>query len=157
MLNLIPSRRRQEQQQLARRDQPLSRLRNDIDTLFEQLLGQDFGQLDFGLERAGGLDIEDRDDELVVRAEAPGFEPEEIDIELTGQMLTVRAEKKQEKKRKKKNGEVEERVYRSFEESVMLPEAIESDKIQANYRNGILEVHIPKSESAKPKRIEVLS
>jgi HSP20 family protein len=157
MLNLIPSRRRQDQQQLARRDQPLSRLRDDIDTLFEQLLGQDFGQLDFGLERAGGLDIEDRDDELVVRAEAPGFEPEEIGIELTGQMLTVRAEKKQEKKRKKKNGEVEERVYRSFEQSVMLPEAIESDKIQANYRNGVLEVHIPKSESSKPKRIEVQS
>ena len=156
MLNLIPSRRRQDQQQLARRDQPLSRLRNDIDTLFEQLLGQDFGQLDFGLERAGGLDIEDRDDELVVRRSA-GFEPEEIDIELTGQMLSVRAEKKQEKKRKKKNGEVEERVYRSFEESVMLPEAIESDKIQANYRNGVLEVHIPKSESSKPKRIEVQS
>jgi HSP20 family protein len=72
-------------------------------------------------------------------------------------MLTIRAERKQEKKRKKKNGEVEERVYRSFEESVMLPEAIESDKIQANYRNGVLEVHIPKSESSKPKRIEVQS
>jgi HSP20 family protein len=106
----------------------------------------------------GNLEVDDRDNEIVVRAETPGFDPKEIDVEVNGRLLTIKAEKKQEKKRNKKgDGDIEEQEYRAFVESVALPEGVERDKIEAKYHHGVLEVHLPKSEKAKPKRISVQS
>jgi HSP20 family protein len=101
------------------------------------------------------LDVDERDDEFVVRAETPGFEPDEINVETSGRLLTIKAEKQEKKKGKKGNGAVEQEMYRSFFRSITLPEGVQRDKIEAKYHNGLLEVHIPKSDEAKPKRIAV--
>ena len=155
MASLLPALRRKSTQE----DRPLARLRDDIDTLFDRLLSpwsapleteSDLGSL---LE----LDLDERDDEFVVRAETPGFEPDEINVETSGRLLTIKAEKKEKKKDKKGDGAVEHEIYRSFFRSVTLPEGVQRDKVEAKYHNGLLEVHIPKSDEAKPKRIAVKS
>jgi HSP20 family protein len=155
MATLLPSLRRNSTQT----ERPLARLRDEIDTLFERLLNprSESSDAEHGLDLLGNLEVDERDNEIVVHADTPGFEPNEIDVELNGRLLTIKAEKKQEKKRKKSNGAVEERMYRSFVQSVALPEGVERDKIEAKYHNGVLEVHLPKSEDAKPKRISVQS
>jgi len=96
-----------------------------------------------------GCDVEDSDKELVVRAEAPGFEPDEIDIEMSGDRLVLKAEHREETK---KNGGT---YHSTFYRSMTLPKGIEADQINAEYKNGVLEVHLPKGPEAKAKRIPV--
>lgn len=136
---------------------PLAELRNEFNTLFNQFLSNwadPFGT-EFGLSRSWGLDVEDGAQEVVVKAEVPGFEPGELDVQVSGNVLTVKAEKQEEKKGKKGNGQFEAQRYRSFHRSVTLPPGTNPDQIQARYRNGLLEVHVPKSEEAKGKRIPI--
>ena len=154
MASLLPALRRKSTQE----DRPLARLRDDIDTLFDRLLSPWSAPLetDSDLGSLLDLDVDERDDEFVVRAETPGFEPDEINVETSGRLLTIKAEK-QEKKGKQGNGAVEQEIYRSFVRSVTLPEGVQRDKVEAKYHNGLLEVHIPKSDEAKPKRIAVKS
>jgi len=139
-----------------KKEQPLARLRDEFEALFDQLLSRWPSPVDteYGLDSFWGLGIEDHENEIVVRAEVPGFESNELDVQLGGGLLTIKAEKKQETK-KTGNGNVEEETYRSFHRSVRLPEGINKDAIEARYHNGVLEVHLPKSEDAKPKRIAV--
>jgi HSP20 family protein len=98
------------------------------------------------------MDIDDKESELVVRAEAPGFAPEEIDIQVNDQNnLVIRAEHKEEEQAQGRSSF----RYGKFERTVSLPRGVEVDKIDAHCRNGVLEVHVPKGEAAKGRRIEV--
>jgi len=159
MFNLIPWKKRNKEKgrELAPyKGHPLAELRDEFDALFDRFLSrwaEPFG--DLIPSRFGGLDVEDGDQEMVVRAEVPGFEPGEVDVQVSGNLLTVKAEKKEEKKGKDGDGRYEERRYRTFHQSVTLPPGTDPDKIEARYKNGLLEVHVPKSEEAKGKRIPV--
>ena len=93
-----------------------------------------------------GLDVEDKGNEYVVHAEAPGFEPADFDVQVTGDLVTVKAEKKQESKEKGTQ-------YRSFERSFTLPHGSAADKIEARYHNGVLDLRLPKSPEALGRRI----
>jgi DNA-binding NtrC family response regulator len=125
------------------------RLQRDFDTLFERLLGGRLApfEQDFGSMRLWDFDVTENDKEIVVRAELPGFEPNELDVQFNQDVLTIKAEKQQKGDR--------EEEYRSFYRTVTLPPGIKADKAQATYRNGVLELHIPRSEEAQPKRIRV--
>ncbi|HZT80281.1 MAG TPA: Hsp20/alpha crystallin family protein [Gemmataceae bacterium] len=159
MFNLIPWKKRNKEKgrELAPyKGHPLAELRDEFDALFDRFLSrwaEPFG--DLIPSRFGGLDVEDGDQEMVVRAEVPGFDPGEVDVQVSGNVLTVKAEKKEEKQGKDGNGRYEERRYRTFHQSVTLPPGTDPDKIEARYKNGLLEVHVPKSEEAKGKRIPV--
>jgi HSP20 family protein len=97
-----------------------------------------------------GFTVEENVKEVVVRAEVPGFEPGEIDVLLTGEVLTIRAEHKEKK------GEVPvEGRHGKLERTVTLPAGIVPEKIEARYHNGVLEVHVPKVPEPLPRRIEV--
>jgi HSP20 family protein len=133
----------------ARRNHPLERLQRDFDTLFDRLwrggltpFDQDFGNI-----RVWDFDVTENDREIMVRAEVPGFEPNELDVQLDNDVLTIKAEKE-----KKDNGREE---YRSFFRSVTLPPGIDGENAKASFRNGVLELHIPRKEGAQPKRINV--
>jgi len=104
------------------------------------------------LERGRFWDLEVKDTEkaLIVRAEIPGFEPADLNVELFPNLLIIKAEKKSETD--KKDTEYAERLY---ERVVELPEAIDPAKVEAAYRNGVLEVRLPKTEAAKGMRIPV--
>jgi len=101
------------------------------------------------------VDIAEHDDEFTVKVELPGVSKDDVKITVDSNMLTVRGEKKQEKETKKENYHRVERSYGSFQRSFTLPTAIINDKIDAAFKDGILTVHVPKAEEAKPKQIEV--
>lgn len=102
------------------------------------------------------VDISETEDEVVVTAELPGMSKEDIKISLQDNVLYLKGEKKQEKESKGKNFHRIERRYGSFQRAFSLPVAVITDKIKANYRNGVLTIRLPKAEEAKPKEIPVV-
>jgi HSP20 family protein len=103
------------------------------------------------------FDISETDNEIHVKAELPGMNPNEIEITLTGDLLTIKGEKKEEKEEKGKNFHRRERRYGSFSRSFRLPVEVKADSINAGYKDGVLTVTVPKAEEEKARRIEVTS
>ena len=97
-----------------------------------------------------GFEMEEKEGEVVVRAEVPGFEPKEIEVVLLGNILTIRAEHKEPVK-----GEKVEVPQAKLERSITLPVGVNPEKIEALYRYGVLEVHVPLIPEAKPRHIVV--
>jgi len=134
---------------LARRENPLQQLQRDFDSLFGRLWGGWMAPLAQELEpvRLWDFDVSENDKEITIRAEIPGFDPNELDVQINNNVLVIKAEKEQ------KSDKQEE--YRSFYRTVVLPAGINADKVQASYQNGVLELHIPRAEEAIPKRIQI--
>ncbi|MFB3886004.1 MAG: Hsp20/alpha crystallin family protein [Thermodesulfobacteriota bacterium] len=101
------------------------------------------------------LDVSETKSDLVVKAELPGIDPKGIDISLNEGVLTIKGEKRQEKEEKEEGYHLVERSYGSFVRSIRLPREIQSDKINASYKNGVLKITLPKSEEAKKKEIKI--
>jgi len=138
-------------------EHPLGRLREEIDALFDRFFGRwstpwaGVG----GLDRFWDVDVEETDKEVLVRAEAPGFEPQDFDIHVSGNTLTIRAEHKQETEGTQGEYRSWERHYGRFQRSIPLPAAVDANKVEAHYRNGVLELRLPRMEEAQRRRIEV--
>jgi len=98
-----------------------------------------------------GLTMEEKEKEVLVRVELPGFAKEEIKVELTGDRLMVEAEHKEPEEKKEK----EERAYAHVKREMTLPPEVEAEKAEAIYRNGVLEVHLPRKPEAVGRRLEV--
>jgi HSP20 family protein len=156
MKNLIPWKRRGEDQgNVALAERPsdaLFQMRREFDTLLDRFFG-DWPAVtrDNWALLGWGFNVDDRENEVVVRAEAPGFEPDDFDIEIVGDNLVLKAEHKEESKKGNGHHYRHGRLYRMMS----LPHGVEADKIDARYRNGVLEVHVPKGQEAKGKRITV--
>jgi len=101
------------------------------------------------------LDVSETEVEYLVKASLPGIDPDDLDISITNNMLTIRGEKKAEEEREAEQYHIRERRYGRFARTISLPSAIDEDAIEANYENGVLTLHMPKSEEAKPRRIEI--
>ena len=101
------------------------------------------------------VDIFEEGDNFVLKAEVPGLKKEEIEVNLTDDMITVSGEKKKEEKVEKKNYYRVERSYGSFTRSFHLPKEVQTDKAKATFKDGVLEVKIPKTEAAKKKEKKV--
>lgn len=97
------------------------------------------------------VDIFEEGDDFVVKAEIPGMKKEDIEVNLTDDMVTISGEKKQEEKVEKKDYYRLERSYGSFSRSFRLPKEIQTDKAKATFKDGVLEVKAPKTEEAKKK------
>lgn len=98
--------------------------------------------------------FEDKED-VVVKAELPGMEKDNIEVNLTDHTLTIKGEKKKEEEIKKENYYRAERSYGSFVRTLELPTEVKSDKVKAAFKNGILEIRMPKTEEAKAKEVKV--
>jgi len=103
------------------------------------------------------VDITEKDDSYILKAELPGVAKDDVKITLRENMLTIRGEKKKEKEEKSRNSYRSERVYGTFERTFTLPSMVRDEKIQANFNNGVLTIEIPKTEEVKPKEIPVKS
>jgi HSP20 family protein len=101
------------------------------------------------------VDIVEDNDAYVAKVELPGVNKDDVKITMQDNVLTIRGEKKTENKGKEGNMHRVERFYGSFQRSFSLPTSVKSDKIEAEYKDGILTVSMPKAEEAKPKHIEV--
>ena len=101
------------------------------------------------------LNVWEDGDCLYAEAEIPGVDPKEIEIEVVDNVLTLRGEKKQEREEEGKGFHYVERGYGGFNRSIELPTSVDSEKVSAEYKNGVLTVHLPKVEAAKPRKIAV--
>lgn len=134
----------------------LARLQREVNRLFE-----DNSRAGRASEPAStrtwapAVDILEDANEIVVRAELPGIKQEDIDIELTGDTLTLRGERKFADTQRQDNYVRVERAYGQFQRSFTIGVPVRSDAVTAAYKDGLLEVHLPKSDETKPKKVQV--
>jgi HSP20 family protein len=125
---------------------PALSLFRDMDRLFGSVLGlSGAGAGGAGLPVMPRINVSETDNEIRIEAELPGVSENEVEVSLSGDMLTIRGEKKAEQEEKRQNYHVMERSYGSFARSVQLPFAIRPDQVQASFQNGVLTITLPKS------------
>jgi len=131
-------------------------LRNAMDKLFEDSFVRPTSWFFEGEGRgAVALDMYQTDNDVVVQASLPGFKPEEVEISITGDTLTLKGEHKEEKETKEEDYFFRERRYGSFNRTVTIPVGVKSEKAEATFENGVLTLTLPKAEEAKPKQIRI--
>jgi HSP20 family protein len=135
-----------------------------IENRLEKALGRAFPSLLAGngekeamtaTQWAPAVDISEDDKEYLVKAELPDLKKEEVKVTVENGQLSISGERKQEKEEQGKKFHRIERSYGSFLRSFTLPEGVSGDKVTAEFKNGLLEIHLPKDEKAKPKAVEV--
>jgi HSP20 family protein len=104
---------------------------------------------------APAVDIFEKGDDLVIRAEIPGVDKDDVDISVRNHSLTLRGERKREQEIDDRKAYRLERSYGNFVRSFTLPRTVDSTRISASYSDGVLDILLPKSEEAKPKKIEI--
>ena len=134
----------------------LMSLRQAMDRLFEDSYVRPTRLLSLtGEIIAPALDVYQTTDELVVKATLPEVKPGDVEIEITGDTLTIKGESKAKQEVKKEDYLYQERRYGSFSRSIVLPGGIKTDKAEATMEDGVLSLSIPKAEEVKPKAIKV--
>ena len=132
---------------------PLSRLGNQLGQMFEQ---PDFV---IGDLLSGGwmpaVDVLEAGDKLTVKAELPGFKREDLDVSVQENNLIISGERKAAEEQNEGEFYRSERFYGKFHRSITLPFAVDTEKIEAHYRDGVLTVMLPKNEQAKAKKVQV--
>ncbi len=130
-------------------------LREAMDSLFENALIQS----DMGAQQRGPwglpLDVTENEDNIVVKASVPGVNPEDLDVTVNGDVLTIKGQVKSDEEKKSERYYLRERRFGSFERSFTLPAPVKPDAVEAEYQNGVLTLTLPKSEEVKPKRIAI--
>ena len=104
---------------------------------------------------APAIEVFDKEDNFVVKAEVPGMNEDDIDVSVVGDTLTIKGEKKAETEVKEEDYYCCERSYGSFSRSIALPSGVDSDKIEASYEDGVLEASLTKAAEVKPKKISL--
>lgn len=135
----------------------LSSIQEKMNQLFEDTFSRTRGR-DEALGKGmwtPAVDIFETEDAVVVKAEIPGVERDQIAVQIKDGILTLHGERKFEKEVKEENYHRIERAYGTFHRSFSLPSSVEQDKISAKFNEGVLEVTLPKKERAKPKQIKV--
>lgn len=129
-------------------------LRSTIDRLFDDSFfgpRSDWQSITWDL----ALDVIEENDEFVVKASLPGINPDDLEVTYNNNVLTIKGEIKEDKDVEEKHYHLRERRFGSFTRSISLPSTVKPDSITANYDAGVLTLHLPKAEEAKPKRIAV--
>jgi HSP20 family protein len=139
--------------------QPLSEmvtLRDAMDRLFDDAFTRPLNMADGSRFRmAPSVDMFETENEVVIKAALPGIRAEEVDINVTGEMLTLKGQIKEQSETQDKAYHIREQRWGSFERSIPLPTAIIADKAKADFENGILTVTLPKADEVKPRTITV--
>jgi HSP20 family protein len=134
----------------------VSRLRREIDRLWEDFFGPSRRAFEPMAEAwMPAVDVSESGDKVTVKAEIPGMEAKDIEISMAGDTLTIKGEKKAEREEKEENYHLVERSYGSFIRSIRMPSPVDPDKIEANYKSGVVTITCPKKEEVKPKAIDV--
>ena len=129
-------------------------LHSEIDRVFDAFFGSPIvdGR---GRRWTPAVDLVEGDDEFVLRADLPGLERDDVEVEISDGVLTVSGERKAEHEEESDGFHRVERSYGSFSRSVRLPKGVEADAVTAEFDKGVLEVHVPKPEERKPHRVQI--
>ena len=130
-----------------------------MDRMFEQFFwGGNGEEAGWGVRTwAPPVDIYETDDALILKAELPGVSKDNVNIEIHQNTLILRGQRKHEAEVKEENYHRVERAYGTFQRAFALPTLVDQEHVQATYKDGVLELRLPKSEAAKPKRIAIQS
>jgi HSP20 family protein len=138
-----------------------SKLRSEMDGLFDRFLRAPWDlPLDFfgpANKWTPAVEVIDGAKEVTVKAEVPGVDPKELEISISGNVLTISGEKKEAKEEKGDGFYRSERCFGSFRRSLELPSTANTEKVAADYSKGVLTVRVEKAESAKPRKIAIRS
>jgi HSP20 family protein len=129
-------------------------LRNELDQLFEPF-SDVAGSTNLLSGWTPAVDLYEDKDNFIVRAELPGMKKEDIEISLNAGALTISGERKSEAKFEEGDAYRAERFFGKFHRTLTLPKPVDGDKVKASYKDGVLNVTLPKTAEAKPKQIEV--
>jgi HSP20 family protein len=130
------------------------RMRREMDRLWDSFF-ESTRRTQEESEYLPALDVCETKDQIMVKAEVPGMEPKDLDITLSDGVLILKGEKKHEGEEKGASCHLTERSYGTFSRSIQLPASVQSDKINASYKNGVLQILLPKSEEAKAREIKI--
>lgn len=132
---------------------PLSQLRWSMDRLFGDFMS-DVSTRDVGLPSVP-IEVSETDDEVRVKAEVPGMSPEQIEVELDGDVLTIAGTKHDEREAEENGRRYTERSFGSFRRSIQLPSLVDPEKVSAKHDNGLVTIQLAKSEASRARRIQV--
>ena len=127
--------------------------RNAMNRLFEDTA--ELGLWDRSEAWALALDVAETEDSFLVKASIPGIKPEDLEITLTDNVLTIKGEIEETSELEEAQWHMRERRFGSFQRSITLPTPVDANAIEATYEDGVLSLNVPKVEEVKPKRIEV--
>jgi HSP20 family protein len=134
-------------------------LRDAVNRLFEESFVRPFGGWSQTMGNGGAfalaVDMYETGDDVTVKASLPGVKPEDVDITVTGNVLEIRGETKQESDETKGDYHYRERRYGSFQRSLTLPVDIQPDQVEATFEDGVLTLKMPKAEQAKARQIKI--
>ena len=133
----------------------LGSLRRDMDKLWDRFAGETPFAKTFGETWLPSVDISETKDDFVVKAELPGLDAKDVNVSISGDVLTIKGEKKSEEEEKDEHYHCVERYSGSFQRVFQLPSGVKADKIDATFDKGVLKVTLPKLEEAKKKEIEI--
>jgi HSP20 family protein len=138
-------------------DHPVRRLREEVGAIFDRFFDAMPSPWDLGFspDRFWAVDVHEDDQQISVRLEAPGFEAKDFDVQVRGNMLTIRAEHEQRSDEQKEGVRAWQERHARFQRTIPLSGAVQADKVEATYRNGVLELHLPRTEEAQRKQITV--
>lgn len=129
-------------------------LRNAMDRLFDESVIRPSVYL-YGSDATIALDVYQTANDVVVKASLPGYKPEEVDISVTGDTVSIKGEHQEEKETQEENYWLKERHVGSFARAITIPTEIRSEKTEASFENGVLTLTLPKAEEVKPKQIKI--
>lgn len=133
----------------------VSSLRKEMDNLWSNFLGETSLPRSFPQEWLPSVDVTETADKLLIRAELPGLDAKDVSVTISGDLLTIKGEKKQEEEKKEEHYHSSERFYGSFKRSFRLPANINTDAVDATFEKGVLQVALRKTEEARKKEIEI--
>lgn len=133
----------------------VSSLRKEMDNLWNNFLGETSFPRSFTKEWLPSVDISETDDQLRIKAELPGLDAKDVSVSISGDLLTIKGEKKKEEETKDEHFHSSERYYGSFQRSFRLPANIKTDEVDATFKKGILQLTLRKTEESRKKEIEI--
>ena len=133
----------------------LTPMRREMDELWNRFFGEAPFYRSLAEEWSPSIDLSETKDSFVVKAELPGLDAKDVEVSISGNLLTIRGEKKKEEEEKDEHHYRSERYYGSFQRVFQLPTNLKADKVEASFDKGVLKVTLPKVEEAKKKQIEV--
>lgn len=133
----------------------VSSLRKEMDNLWNNFLGGRSFPATVSGEWAPSVDVSETDTELQIKAELPGVDAKDVNVNISGNILTIKGEKKKEEEKEDEHFHSSERFYGSFQRSFRLPSNIQTDDVDATYEKGVLRLTLKKTEEAKKKEIEI--
>ena len=130
-------------------------LRDAMDRLFDEAFTRPWGQVDGWRGHGPSVDMYETENEVVIKASLPGLKADDVQINVTGEMLTIKGETKESSEVKERAYHIREQRYGGFERAIALPTLVMSEKAKAEFDDGILTITLPKAEEVKPKTITV--